>query len=94
MVNELEYYTGIASHHKEVLDECTGKICEVLTDTAPSDNEWYFRDGFFRVDVVKEDYDDYITFIEDLVGCSYCHLMNNDGLTFMVSLSTLSYKIL
>lgn len=91
-VNFKEYVESAVECNR-MTKEYTNKICKILTEESPSDNIWYFRDGFFRVDVIKEDYDKYMEFIEDLIGCSYCHLMNNTGLTFLVSLSTLHEKL-
>ena len=86
-------YVESAVEYNGLTKEYTSKICKILTEESPSNNIWYFRDGFFRVDVIKEDYDKYMEFIEGLIGCSYCHLMNNTGLTFLVSLSTLYEKL-
>lgn len=87
-------YLEKANGYESLTREYTNKLCEILTDEAPSDNEWYYRNRFFCVDVVKKDYDNYMSFIEDVVGCSYCHIMNSNGLTFMVSLTTLYDKVL
>ena len=86
-------YLEHANKYNELTHEYTNKLCNILTSEAPSDNEWYYRNGFLCVDVLKKDYDNYIAFIEDVVGCSYCHVMNTNGLTFMVSLSTLYSKL-
>ena len=93
MNTKINEYVKCATHYKDLTNEYTNKICKILTDEAPSDNIWYYRDGFFRVDVFQKDYDDYMSFIENIIGCSYCHLMNPNGLTFLVSLSTLYDKL-
>lgn len=91
--NNFGEYVKSAMHYKELTKGYTNKICKILTDESPCGNIWYYRNGFFCVDVLKDDYDDYISFIEDLIGCSYCHVMNSNGLTFMVSLATLCESI-
>lgn len=75
---------------KRVFDECMGAVCDLLCDLSPCDNKWYFNGtGFVMVDVTREDYDLYLDFVEGLVGCSHCYLMNDGGFTLMFSLSTL-----
>ena len=69
------------------------ETCRWLTKNSPSSNIWYYKDGFFRVKVEREDYDSYMDFIENLIGCSYCYLMNATGITLMMSLSTLYRKL-
>lgn len=86
-------YVECAVQCKELTDEYITKICGLLTIDSPRDNEWYYHNGFFRVDVVKADYEAYMDFIENLTGCSYCHTLNDTGLTFMVSLTTLNNKL-
>ena len=93
MDEKFKEYVKCAMHYNNLTKEYTNKLCKILTEEAPRDNIWYFRDGFFRVDVTQENYDEYMTFIEGLIGCSYCHLQNPNGLTFLLSLSTLYQKL-
>ncbi len=95
MINKdlFEEYVHLACHYNDMSDKYINKICEILLEESPSNNIWYFRDGFFRVDVVKEDYEKYMNFIEEIIGCSYCYSFNDTGLTFMVSLTTIDGKL-
>lgn len=89
-------YDGIneALKYKREYDKQMKKLCEYLIEVAPKDNIWYYNStGFLQVDVKKEEYDEYIGFMEDLVGCSYCYLMNPTGLTLMMNINTLKDKI-
>ena len=83
-----------ALKHKKNYDEEMKKICDYLIVLSPKDNIWYYNStGFLQVDVKKEEYDEYIAFMDDLVGCSYCYLMNPTGLTLMMNINTLKDKI-
>lgn len=93
MNSKFKEYLECAVQYNELSKQYVNKICEILTTESPSNNQWYFRQGFFCVDVVKKDYNSYMKFIEDTVGCSYCHVMNTNGLTFMMSLTTLNEKL-
>lgn len=79
-----------ALESKGVYEDCMRYVCGALERVSPCDNRWYFNgSGFVCVDVVREDYDVYLDFLFELVGCSYCYLMNGDGFTLMVSLGSL-----
>ena len=80
--------------YKEQMEESVNNVIGFLNENSPSDNQWYFQCGSFRVDVEKKDYDKYMCFINNLVGCSYCHIVNSTGLTFLFSLSTLYEKLM
>lgn len=66
-------------------------VCSALERLAPGDCRWYFSNsGFIMVDVGVSDVDEYLEFVEGLVGCSYCYLGDGgDCLTLMFSLSSL-----
>ena len=83
-----EFEVIIEKAYQSNADEDINRVCEYLTKDAPLDIEWYFKDGFFRVDVVREEYDSYIEYIENITDCRYCYLMNPTGITLMMSLST------
>lgn len=75
---------------KQEYDEQMKYICNHMMNIAPYNNRWYYNNtGFLQVDVHREDYDEYLDFMENIVGCSYCHALNENGITLMVSLNTL-----
>ena len=79
-----------ALESKGVYEDCMRYVCGALERLSPCDNRWYFNStGFVCVDVVRDDYDVYLDFLFELVGCSHCYLMNGDGFTLMVSLGSL-----
>ena len=79
---------------KEVYEEHMKYVCGYLERMSPSNNRWYFNNtGFLQVDVTREEYDDYLEFVESLVGCSHCYLLGKNGFTLMFSLSTLKEKM-
>ena len=89
-------YTGIneALKYKKGYDKQMKQLCEYLSDISPKDNIWYYNStGFLQVDVKKNEYDEYMDFMENLVGCSYCYIMNPTGLTLMMNINTLKEKI-
>jgi hypothetical protein len=66
-------------------------VCNYFTSISPQDKYvWYFNPGgFILVDVPFDFVDDYISFIEDVVDCRYTTDYNLNGVTFIISLSTL-----
>lgn len=79
-----------ALNKKKEYDEQMKYVCNHMMNISPHQNRWYYNStGFLQVDVQRQDYDDYIDFMDNIVGCSYCHVLNNEGITLMVNLNTL-----
>ncbi len=71
-------------------DECMRYVCGGLERVSPCDNRWYFNgSGFLCVDVGVDDYELYLDFLGELVGCSFCYVSCGEGFTLMVSLGSL-----
>lgn len=71
-----------------------GEVCDYLTKISPHSNQWYYNNnGYLMIDIKREEYESYFKFVEDIVKCSYCHLMRDNGLTLMLSIATIIEKM-
>lgn len=76
---------------KKELNKTLKIIYDYLNSISPGDYHWYGNSlGFVKVDVLYEDVDVYIEFIESIVGCKYSQIINENGITFVINLSTLN----
>lgn len=76
---------------KLVYEKSMGQVCDYLNNICPYSCLWYFNSaGFVQVDVPFDDVDGYIQFVENMVECRYTSIRNLNGVTLMISLSTLN----
>lgn len=80
---------------KLIYEESMSQVCACLNSICPYNScGWYFNSaGFVQVDVPFDDVDGYIQFVEDMVECRYTSIRNLNGVTLMISLSTLKDKL-
>ena len=79
-----------ALEKKLSFEEDMNYICDYLKEVSHSKYNYYFNSGgFICVDVGFDDVDEHISFFEDIVNCKYTSIRNLDGVTLLVSLSTL-----
>ena len=65
-------------------------ICTHLQEGSSFDYRWYFNGtGVLQVDVPFESLDEYMEYVECLVGCKYTTERNLNGVTVLITLSTL-----
>lgn len=80
---------------KKDYEEHLSVLCEYLKEASPYPNDWYYNgNGFLQVDVKQDEYDMYLSFIEELVGCSYTHLQTPNGLTLILHINTVYEKMI
>ena len=64
-------------------------VIEYLESISPT-GSWFFNGSSLCVDVKYDYINEYVSFLDSFVGCRYTGVDNLNGVTFIVSLSTLN----
>ena len=83
----IEYALEMQKEYESTLNDIT----TYLRHISPQDYNYYMHGkGFVEVNVESKYVDDYLMFFDDLVGCKYTCMDNLNGVTFLLSISTLN----
>lgn len=87
---KLRELTSDVMGKQKVYESSLEQLTLYLESISPMDFNWYsMGKGFVRVDVESEYIDMYLAFVESLVDCKYTYNDNLNGISLLLSVSTL-----